>query len=201
MSEVEDVIRSKENREGDYGYRIDYKVQKLDFSDMDLCYCPDGLSRFKYLEVLDLSGNAFSNLSNEIFELESLEELYLGGCDISKFSSKIKNLRNLRILGLEHNDFTELSDLPPNLVYLNLESNHLTNLPKLPRTLRRLDIAYNNFTEFPKHIFEDAPTLTDIEFKYNKFKNDFKIVKTETVVFDKDGEFEIKVSNLKYLEN
>lgn len=64
---------------------------------------PIELIELKNLKVLDLSDNpGLSNVEN-VAQIQSLEQLYLYGCNLTKLPDRISNLKNLKYLGLVGN--------------------------------------------------------------------------------------------------
>jgi Leucine-rich repeat (LRR) protein len=107
----------------------------------------------KSLKILDISGNNFKELPEQISELQFLEELYLNdekNLNIPKTLKTLSKMPNLKTLHLENDNLyaipKELFSLK-NLENIFLNDNHLKNLPKKIKTLdhlKYLDLK-NNF--------------------------------------------------------
>jgi internalin A len=109
-------------------------------------------------KVLDLSHRQLTALPPELFQLTSLEWLYLGDNQLTVLPKEIGQLTSLKRLGLSHN---QLTDLPSelfqltNLTRLNLDCNQLTDLPKeidQLRNLRELNLWKNELTILPHEL-------------------------------------------------
>lgn len=97
----------------------------------------DKLVSLKMLRANELPPNIIQNDMDLIFELSSLENLYMSENKLSHISPKIKNLKELRALQLWNN----------NLVNLPMEMTNLKNL-------LTIDVSKNKFTIFPSILFE-----------------------------------------------
>lgn len=107
------------------------------------------------LEVLNLSGNMFTQFPPQLLELESLKELYLGGNKISALPKNYDRLHVLEVLYLGGNYLVnipeELSQLL-SLTTLNLSYNRIQFLPSSlarMKNLRTLSLHNNNLTTLP----------------------------------------------------
>lgn len=191
---------------------------------------PSGFKKLKRLKVLtlrhpDFKDNQFK-LSDEIFELENLQELGLNSCYLKHIPDKITQLKKLRKLDLSQND---LVTLPENLGSLkNLESlwlnnNRITFLPQsicelsklevlnlgenrlscLPDkiggliNLKELDLSQNNLKKLPTSITE----LVNLK-KLNLISfdgNNEDVLLINKIFSELDNLEELHLSNLFYL--
>jgi len=107
------------------------------------------------LEVLNLSGNMFTQFPPQVLDCGSLKELYLGGNKIAALPKNYDRLRMLEVLYLGGNYLInipeELSQLI-NLTTLNLSNNRVQFLPSSlarMKNLRTLSLHNNNLTTLP----------------------------------------------------
>ena len=110
------------------------------------------------MQQLDLGGNQLSSLPPAIAQLQNLQELDLSGNQLSSLPPAIAQLQNLQGLNLRVN---QLSSLPPaiaqlqNLQQLNLRGNQLSSLPPAIaqlQNLQRLYLSYNQLSSLPPAI-------------------------------------------------
>jgi Leucine-rich repeat (LRR) protein len=85
----------------------------------------DGIQYCKHVVTLDLSNNAFSDIS-ELAGLERLEEIYLANNRVG-YIDTLNRLKKLRIVDLSDNDITDISPLYTleNLEFVNLTGNKI----------------------------------------------------------------------------
>ncbi|RNA40420.1 leucine-rich repeat-containing 58-like [Brachionus plicatilis] len=112
-------------------------------------------ARLPNLEIVNLSGNLFTQFPYQLLEIRSLKEIYLGSNKISGMPRSYEQLQGLEILYLGGN---QLKSLPEeicqlkNLTNLNLSNNLLSALPnslaKL-RNIKTLALHGNNLTHLP----------------------------------------------------
>lgn len=88
----------------------------------------DGLQYCKHVEVLDISDNEITDLS-ELWELTQIKELYLAHNQIS-YIDVLSNLRELKSLDLSFNQIDDISPLfeLEDLEYVNLIGNPIPKL-------------------------------------------------------------------------
>lgn len=116
------------------------------------------------LNLIDLPPN--------LFDLDTLEELFLYEANISMISHKIGNLKNLKKLILTGNNLTTLPEeigTLSNLEYLDLSKNSFTELPvdvtKI-KSLTTLNISYNQIKNLTDDIL-DSSTLEVLDLQGN----------------------------------
>ncbi|XP_078684577.1 leucine-rich repeat-containing protein 58-like [Branchiostoma floridae x Branchiostoma belcheri] len=107
------------------------------------------------LEVLNLSGNLFTDFPFQLTQMDKLKALYIGGNRIRTLPPEIENMQGLELLYLGGNYLTsvpvEVSTLS-NLSCLVLCDNRLQHLPKeltRMRSLRSLSLHNNMLTTLP----------------------------------------------------
>ncbi|CAG8724815.1 6900_t:CDS:1, partial [Scutellospora calospora] len=103
------------------------------------------LHRMNIVTVFNISNNRIVDLTEKIYQLESLCELYVMNNKLIHVPKSIGNLKNLEILDISDN---MLVDLPfsigdcQNLRELKLRGNSLESLPATLRQLTNLDIFH-----------------------------------------------------------
>ena len=107
------------------------------------------------LEVVNFSGNLFTQFPFQLLVIKSLKEIHLGSNKIHTLPKNYENLQHLEVLYLGGNNLkvipSELSELK-NLTLLNLCENKITSLPKRLAKLKRiksLSLHGNNLTTLP----------------------------------------------------
>lgn len=110
------------------------------------------------LKVLNLSGNQFHSLPEQLFNFSQLQSLYMGGNKINIISKNIAKLNQLRFLYLGGNQLKEIPlevGFLANLEVLSLCDNQLTKLPssiyQLTK-LKTLSLRKNQLTTLPTAI-------------------------------------------------
>jgi len=129
------------------------------------------------LEVINLSGNQFTQFPYQLLEIMNVREIYLGSNQIGVLPRNYENLFNLEILYLGGNFIKkipdELSQLK-NLTSLNLSDNQLTILPaKLAhlKRLRTLALHGNNLTTLPVELVK--LNLSELSLRNNPLVHRF----------------------------
>lgn len=119
---------------------------------------PKDFGALKCLQELNLSGNQFASIPQQILELSDLRALYMGGNRISNVPVQISQLQCLEILYLGGNVLTELPATMgrlQNLQALILCENNLESLPATIshlRRLRSLSLHKNSLKTLPPEI-------------------------------------------------
>lgn len=172
-------------------------IKYLDLSDENLEHLPVSISKFKNLEILDLSGNPLRKVTS-ISRLTNLKVLILDFCDLQQddileklpeslfiislsylgfrhFLLTKKKYNNLLLLNLSDNRLTHVDWLDgafSNLIHLDLNNNHFKEIPLaavfLP-SLKRLMLANNNIINFPE-IKKQTSTIEELLLLGNKLK-------------------------------
>ncbi|XP_048598344.1 receptor-like protein 33 [Brassica napus] len=160
---------------------------ELDISDLNTTTAidlNDILSRFKWLDKLNLTGNHVTyEKRSSVSDHPSLSYLYLSGCGITtKFLEPLRTQHNMWRLDISNNKIKgqvpgwlwELSTLQ----YLDLSNNTFTsfespNKLRQPSSLEYFSGANNNFTgRIPSFICE-LRSLTVLDLSNNKFNGSF----------------------------
>ncbi len=100
------------------------------------------LFQLQSLQTLYLSFNRLTSLPPEIAQLRSLQTLYLHSNRLTSLPPEIAQLRSLQTLDLS---FNRLTSLPPEIAQL--------------RSLQTLDLSFNRLTSLP-------PEIAELELKY-----------------------------------
>jgi hypothetical protein len=109
------------------------------------------------LEVLNLSGNALSNLPHELPRLHRLKVLFCSGNRFTRVPEVVGACSSLRMVGFKSNQLTALpaDALPPQLRWLILTDNQLTGLPAALGDctgLEKLALAGNRLSALPERM-------------------------------------------------
>lgn len=138
---------------------------------------PKDFGLLQSLEVVNLSGNQFTDLAPQLTELLRLKCLYLGGNRLVELSSRVKNLQQLEVLYLGGNRLTEIPaevGFLHRLVGLNLSDNQLQSLPPSLCNLQRLQslsLHSNCLQTLPPQIV--ALNLVELSLRKNPLVNRF----------------------------
>ncbi len=113
----------------------------------------ENLSR---IEMINLSGNMFTQFPYQLLAMSTLRELYLGSNKISSLPRNYDQLQRLEILYLGGNQLRsipeELCQQLRNLTSLNLSNNVINSLPNIMtkmKKLKNLALHNNNLTTLP----------------------------------------------------
>ncbi len=118
---------------------------------------PPSILKLSKLKVLDIRANSFTNLPNLIFNIPTLEELYLDFLPIKTLSDSLLLLNNLRLISASH---TSISQLPKEfrplkklqtVIISNIDTSSVTNwFSKCSEldSLKKLDISFNSLNNF-----------------------------------------------------
>ena len=124
----------------------------------------ESISKLKYLERLDISGNKITDIS-ALANVSTLRKLYAANNSISDISS-LKGLTNLEYVGLRNNNISDASPLidNPNLKYLHLADNNITAVSGIGENLLLLYLEGNNISntsaiKSPQLLYCDIKTL------------------------------------------
>jgi len=116
---------------------------------------PKDFGLMRHLRELNLSGNSFSHIPEQVLELPSLSDLYVAENQVQELPETIHRLKRLRVLHLGGNQLTTVPTSLGNMASLQvlvLCDNQLTELPdsicRLPR-LRTLLLHANKLSTLP----------------------------------------------------
>lgn len=118
---------------------------------------PPDIARLTNLKSLRIHSN-IAKLPQELWRLESLEELLINGTNLSALPPEIGLLTNLKTLDVRSNQLTKLPSEISNLTSLQRLSVSNNKISKLPSeigelsSLVSLDVMGNNLTEVPPEI-------------------------------------------------
>jgi internalin A len=148
-------------------------VIRLDLSNKNLSQLPSEIWQLTSLQQLFLVSNELCELPPEIGQLTSLQQLYLSYNQLSQLPSEIGQLTSLQQLTLFNN---QLCELPPeigrltSLQYLYLGNNLLSQLPyeivQLTK-LQYLSLLKNQLSELPREIGR-LTSLQELFLNYNQ---------------------------------
>ena len=126
------------------------------------------------LEVLDLSGNALSDLPPELEQLTKLKIIFASNNQFTHLPEVLGKLPNLEMVGFKTNKIKEVSEasLPSQLRWLILTDNEIEVLPnslgERPR-LRKLALAGNRIKQLPNSM-ENLVNLELIRLSANQLE-------------------------------
>ncbi|CAF0732209.1 unnamed protein product [Brachionus calyciflorus] len=112
-------------------------------------------SKLVNLEVVNFSGNLFTQFPYQLLEIKNLKEIYLGSNKINGMPRNYEMLQRLEVLYLGGNQLKSLPDeinQLRSLTSLNLSNNLLTALPNSLarlRNMKTLALHGNNLTHLP----------------------------------------------------
>ena len=142
-----------------------YKLKELDLSNHystggkeKLTEIPVEVFELEWLEVLNLGGNQITTLPEAIARLQKLTTLYLGHNQITILPEAITYLQQLTYLDLRGNQITTLPETIARLqqlIILNLSDNQIRTLPEPITDLQQLNILNlrgNQITTLPEAI-------------------------------------------------
>lgn len=127
------------------------------------------------LEVLDLSGNALSDLPPELEQLTKLKIIFASNNQFTHLPEVLGKLPNLEMVGFKTNKIKEVSEasLPSQLRWLILTDNEIEVLPnslgERPR-LRKLALAGNLIKQLPNSM-ENLVNLELIRLSANQLEH------------------------------
>lgn len=139
---------------------------------------PSTLNRLIFLEELNLSGNALTEIPPFIFNLPRLRVLHLAENKITKVPSQIAQLTQLERLYLGQN---QLASIPrqistlPNLRLLSLANNKLISIPTELEEMKSLvcfQLHNNKLNYLPRGIVE-LENLQELSLRGNPLINRF----------------------------
>ncbi|UTZ41664.1 leucine-rich repeat-containing protein kinase family protein [Vibrio campbellii] len=135
----------------------------------------DILELAETLEVLDVSGNALSDLPPELEQLTKLKIIFASNNQFTHLPEVLGKLPNLEMVGFKTNKIKEVSEasLPSQLRWLILTDNEIEVLPnslgERPR-LRKLALAGNRIKQLPNSM-ENLVNLELIRLSANQLEH------------------------------
>lgn len=107
------------------------------------------------LEVLNLSGNALSDLPEDLHRLHRLKVIFCSDNAFTRLPDALGRCRSLQMVGFKANRIVEVPEraLPPTLRWLILTDNHIEALPAAIgacRGLQKLMLAGNRLRSLPE---------------------------------------------------
>jgi hypothetical protein len=146
------------------------ELTQLCFYNCQVRYLPDDFYKLKKLEVLDLSVNNISKLSNKINNFKRLQSLWLHSGKLEELPPTIVDLTALRVMVLGANRITSL---PLGFAFLTaieefyIDHNPIRTFPvsicSLPR-LKQISIAGTEISALPEALFAiDSLKYLDVE--------------------------------------
>lgn len=118
-------------------------LKVLNVSENNLTIIPDGVSKCKQLEELDLHANQLKTCPSSSFVLTSLQSLILSGNPLTALNTWIMNQPQLKILFIDN---TNIENLPEGICkinalrFLNIEENKIKELPSCFCEMKKLKI-------------------------------------------------------------
>jgi hypothetical protein len=128
-----------------------------------------------HVRILDLSGNALSELPEWFAQLPQLEVIFLSRNRFSHVPEVLGQLASLRMIGMRDNQIESISpkSIPAHLEWLTLTSNFIADIPpelgRAPR-LRKLLLAGNRLTCLPDS-FSGSRSLELVRLSANRFES------------------------------
>lgn len=165
----------------------DDKGRYLWLQNKGLTTLPVGLSKLDIYKAI-LTGNNFTEVPQQVFEISSLEELILAANPVSTFPCELQklkwlksisfaetnikdincdlsNLDSLKDFDLSRNSLTKLPDqikTIPNLTWLSLNDNLFTDLSFVDRRLGKLEVLYL-YTNRVKSLSKETRHLSNLK--------------------------------------
>lgn len=156
------------------------KLEKIEITDCALKEISPAIGSLTQIKVLDASNNPLEKIPNEIGNLTSLEELYLGThtltttkIPLNSIPTSIGQCTQLKKIDLR---FCSIAEFPAsmsqltNLQYLDASQNKLTEFPKFLKSLTQmqyLDLSHNKINQFPDDIGTLALSLEVLMIEAN----------------------------------
>ena len=153
------------------GHRIE-ESKKNDFSYLDL-------SHLDLIDFPDLSQSYFKN------QLKNIKYLFISNNKITSCNDKLKFFENLHVLDISHNNISEISYIPPNLIELVCNNNNLIRLVNNMDNIVRLECSDNKLIVLPSmknltHLLCENNKLNGI----SEYPNCQKIICSNNPIFN-----------------
>ena len=163
----------------------DNKGKYLWLQNKNLTSLPDGLGKLNIYKAI-LTGNNLKEIPEQIFEINSLEDLILAVNPIKEFPCNLSRLKRLKSISVAE---TEIKEINCDLSQLD--------------SLEHFDISRNGLTKFPEQI-KTIPNLTWLSLNSNLFTDfsfiDGRLKNLETLYLYTNKVKSISVET-KFLEN
>lgn len=129
-------------------------VKRLKISSGLTSFPREILDLFSTLEILDLSGNALSELPKDISRLHKLKVAFFSDCNFNIFPKELAQCRSLEMIAFKGNRMTTIPEgaFPRKLRWLILTNNEIESLPDSIGQCHRLQkcmLAGNRLTALP----------------------------------------------------
>ena len=121
----------------------------------------------KNVVSIELVDNLIETIPKEIFELPSLEKLFLMHNKITEVPPEIQTAKQLKKLNLSFNQIQQMPVLPPNVTEFHIAGNQIKNIPPYIATsgITLLDISLNQIISLPL-----LPKVTNLYASQNQIK-------------------------------
>ena len=138
------------NLQGQNIYYLPDAVSKLNLHQINLTgnnftAIPNQVYSISNLEILLIGHNPIDSLTTEVYKLNKLKDLYLNTTNIKTINIDLSKLDSLNHLDLSENELDKLPDQVkniPNLKWLSLENNKFTNLSFIDSRLSNIETLY-----------------------------------------------------------
>eukprot|EP00898_Chlorokybus_atmophyticus_P005213 jgi/Chlat1/5693/Chrsp38S05540 len=155
------------------------RVLRLNYNRLQRMPAGGVLAALPKLQVLELSGNHITELSDEVALLTGLRELDLSGNKLTQMPEAITALENLTSLNLENNQLLSVPESLgslSSLSRLDVSTNRLTSLPSSVgrlSSLTRIDLSTNNLADVPPSL-GNCRGLRELDLRYNALREPYK---------------------------
>lgn len=149
-------------------------TRRLDLSAGLAALPPEVFELADTLEVLNLSGNALSELPDDLPRLHRLKVLFCSDNQFTRVPEVVGACPSLRMVGFKANQVSELpaAALPPHLRWLILTDNQLATLPDAlgERPLEKMALAGNRLHALPESL-ASCQSLALLRISANAFEH------------------------------
>ncbi|TLG90571.1 protein kinase, partial [Pseudomonas edaphica] len=148
-------------------------IKRLDLSCGLTEFPPEIFELADSLEILNLTGNALSNLPDDLYRLAHLRVLFCSDNAFTELPACLGQCANLSMIGFKANQISHVpaAALPPQLRWLILTDNCISQLPgelgERP-LLQKLMLAGNHLTDLP-HSLLNCKNLELLRIASNRF--------------------------------
>lgn len=150
-------------------------INRLTLSNLNLKEIPDLIYELLKLELLDISKNQISFISEKITNLTFLKVLRANDNNLTELPSYIFNIKNLVYLNLQNNKLSTIYFKKSNIKFLYLSHNNLTCIPENIDCLKKLEylfIGNNPILRLPSNMkkMKIIKTLDHVILRYKFYK-------------------------------